>query len=281
VEEFSRMTVTTDDFESGADKWVLSGFSSSTTQAHSGSWSMFSGMTNNQVHTMTSRYQCPVLPGDSLTFWLWLELEYNHDVLVTEVSENGLEWHILHDRYDGSSGGWRREAFSLEPWAGRSVYIRMRVMTDDTTLLAGVYVDDVHPVPMFDSIAVLDTAVTDTTYEVTGRAPGTYWYRVRGHNATWGWNNHGPLEDVVVAGTGASARAEASHVGRVPPSVVRGVLRLDQSSVGDSPLRELLDISGRRVVQLRPGANDIRHVTPGVYFVRGQASTIRRVIIAD
>ena len=30
----------------------------------------------------------------------------------------------------------------------------------------------------------------------------------------------------------------------------------------------LLDISGRRVMDLSPGSNDIRHLRPGVYFVR-------------
>ena len=140
----------------------------------------------------------PVQSGDSLTYWLWFDTETRYDVFTTEVSENGLEWFQLHDRYDGNSGGWRREAFSLEPWAGRSVYIRFRHMTDDNTLRNGAYVDDVSPVPLFGSVTGLDSAVTDTTYEVTGKEVGTYWYRVRGHNATWDWNNHGPLEDIGV-----------------------------------------------------------------------------------
>jgi len=31
---------------------------------------------------------------------------------------------------------------------------------------------------------------------------------------------------------------------------------------------ELLNISGRKVLDLKPGANDIRHLSPGVYFYR-------------
>ncbi|UCG43117.1 MAG: hypothetical protein JSU73_00440, partial [candidate division WOR-3 bacterium] len=41
-------------------------------------------------------------------------------------------------------------------------------------------------------------------------------------------------------------------------------------NVGDIALHsraKLLDASGRAVMDLRPGPNDIRHVAPGVYFV--------------
>jgi len=35
------------------------------------------------------------------------------------------------------------------------------------------------------------------------------------------------------------------------------------------PRDSLLDITGSKVLDLKPGANDIRHLVPGVYFVRG------------
>ncbi|MCX7732347.1 MAG: T9SS type A sorting domain-containing protein [candidate division WOR-3 bacterium] len=38
----------------------------------------------------------------------------------------------------------------------------------------------------------------------------------------------------------------------------------------------LFDITGRKVIDLRPGANDVRQLTPGVYFVR-QGSDANRV----
>ncbi len=50
----------------------------------------------------------------------------------------------------------------------------------------------------------------------------------------------------------------------VVPALVRHVLCL-QGGVEAG----LLDISGRHVMDLSPGPNDIRHVAPGVYFVRG------------
>ncbi len=51
-------------------------------------------------------------------------------------------------------------------------------------------------------------------------------------------------------------------------TILRGVLRLPEASgVGRHASSVLLDITGRKVMDLHPGANDIRHVAPGVYFV--------------
>jgi len=54
-------------------------------------------------------------------------------------------------------------------------------------------------------------------------------------------------------------------------TIVRGVLFLvgDCPRTGTVPKAALLDISGRKVLDLRSGANDVRHLAPGVYFVRG------------
>jgi YVTN family beta-propeller protein len=52
------------------------------------------------------------------------------------------------------------------------------------------------------------------------------------------------------------------------PSIVRGVLALPVSPrprVSESPC--LLDACGRKVMELAPGANDVRELAPGVYFV--------------
>jgi hypothetical protein len=50
---------------------------------------------------------------------------------------------------------------------------------------------------------------------------------------------------------------------RQQATVLRGVLRMPEKETA-----VLLDISGRKVMDLKPGLNDIRHVAPGVYFVR-------------
>jgi DNA-binding beta-propeller fold protein YncE len=61
---------------------------------------------------------------------------------------------------------------------------------------------------------------------------------------------------------------ESPRVLRRPDAtVIRATLRL----AGREPA-SLLDITGRKVMELLPGANDVRHLAPGVYFVRATGS---------
>jgi DNA-binding beta-propeller fold protein YncE len=53
------------------------------------------------------------------------------------------------------------------------------------------------------------------------------------------------------------------------PTIIRGVLYLPPASSAEHGASStLLDISGRKVMELKPGANDVRTLAPGVYFVR-------------
>jgi hypothetical protein len=42
---------------------------------------------------------------------------------------------------------------------------------------------------------------------------------------------------------------------------------------------ELLDISGRKVIDLHPGANDVRHLAPGIYFVHSTLDARRSTLV--
>jgi len=74
-------------------------------------------------------------------------------------------------------------------------------------------VDDIRPVPDFDTINTLSSNITGTSFHVTGRPDGDYYYRVAGHSPVHGWSdfsfldkttvNHGgsnPLPDIKVDG---------------------------------------------------------------------------------
>jgi YVTN family beta-propeller protein len=84
------------------------------------------------------------------------------------------------------------------------------------------------------------------------------------------------------------------------PTIIRGILFLPPVENGDSPTERLrparrgtvpifraalLDVSGRKVLDLHPGANDVRALAPGVYFVRQassvehQASSVTKVVV--
>ncbi len=89
-------------------------------------------------------------------------------------------------------------------------------------------------------------------------------------------------------GTGVSEFRLSSSVLRpdVSATVVRGVLVLGavDSRQKTAYRAELMDVGGRKVLDLRPGANDVRALAPGVYFVRmaqaqAQAQAVRKVVI--
>ena len=52
------------------------------------------------------------------------------------------------------------------------------------------------------------------------------------------------------------------------PTIIRGVLRMEDRGQKTGDRADLLDISGRKVLELRPGPNDVSRLNAGVYFVR-------------
>jgi hypothetical protein len=62
--------------------------------------------------------------------------------------------------------------------------------------------------------------------------------------------------------------------------VARGILNLTSPFSVLASDFVLLDASGRKVLDLAPGPNDVRHLSPGVYFVRARdAAPLRRVLL--
>jgi len=68
------------------------------------------------------------------------------------------------------------------------------------------------------------------------------------------------------------AEVRATNVG---PTIVRGVLFLPSSLLTANS--SLLSIDGRKVMELRAGANDVRGLAPGVYLVRAVSSELSAV----
>jgi hypothetical protein len=300
IEELIGLSVVTDSMEDSLSRWTLQGATQSTTQKHSGTYSISLGNGNNIANYCMTRDPYPVQSGDSLRYWIWYNTESNYDVTVAEVSIEGKEWIQLHDRFTGNSNGWLYKAFSLDPWAGKSVFIRFRYMTDDGTTNAGVYIDDVWPVPEFAGRTVLSDSVTDTLYTVTAESLGTYYYRVRGHNPAWGWNDYGPLEDIRVTGLTGTQEPRAklvSSVFEVGPNPVMGATRISYAIARSGVVSlDVYDAAGRQVRNLASGimkagthtagwdSKDAggTPVPAGVYYVRlsaDRASTARVTVV--
>ena len=89
---------------------------------------------------------------------------------------------------------------------------------------------------------------------LTGLTPGTtYYYRVRGHNSTWGWNDQGPLEDIVVTGLTGVAQEPTSKVVtavfEVGPNPVTGLSRISYALARSGSVSlNVYDATGRRVL---------------------------------
>jgi hypothetical protein len=292
LEELSGLTVVTDNMEAGIAKWIVQGASQSTTQKHGGTYSISLGNGNNIANYCMTKDPYPVQSGDSLKYWIWYNTENNYDVTVAEVSLEGREWIQLHNRFTGNSSGWQYKAYPLEPWVGKSVFIRFRYMTDDGSTGSGVYIDDVWPVPEFANHTVISDSITDTLYNMSIDSVGTYYYRVRGHNATWGWNDQGPLEDIVVTGAGVAQEPTGKLITSIfkvgPNPVLTGTqvsYALERAGLASL---DVYDATGRLVRNLASGthkagtytavwdAKDItgKSVPAGVYYVRLSADRV-------
>jgi len=198
--EFSGPSIKRDSLESGTDRWIENGFILSTDQAHSGSNSFFSGNVGGQNNVVVSAHPYLVKVGDSLSFWCFYNLETGQDVAVAEVSENNREWFNVDTlRFTGIQTYWRRKAYSLAPWIGRSIFIRFRCMyADQGVHNGGFYVDDIFPTCLFGTVQSISQNIPDTLYQFTGHATGTYYYCARGNNTAWGWGEYSALKQADV-----------------------------------------------------------------------------------
>jgi hypothetical protein len=101
-------------------------------------------------------------------------------------------------------------------------------------------------------------------------------YQGRTYNTERVWGRIGAL-------TGIEEKTGTPLSGSGGGTIVRGVLLLPQAT-SRIPQAALLDISGRKVLELKPGANDVRGLAPGVYFLReapalAQAQAVRKVVV--
>jgi hypothetical protein len=305
LEELQDLSIVTDDIESGTANWTLQGAVSSTTQKHSGTRSIFLGNTSNMDNWAMTKDPYPVnSANDSVTFWVWYNLENNYDIGVCEVSLEGKEWFQLHDRFTGNFSSFVRKAYSLAPWRGKTIFIRFRAASDDGSNSGGMYVDDVRPVPIFATRNTISSNITDTLYPFTGKPAGHYYYRVHGHNTAWNWGDKGPLTDVIVGGSGIAEKP-------ISPNRNPGPARTEILSVSPNPFSQRMTVSyalarpgpislriynssGRLVQTLESGAQnpgwfqvnwdgrDVsgRQVANGVYVLRlGADRTISRRIL--
>ena len=118
--------------------------------------------------------------------------------------------------------------------------------------------------------------VTPDTVEVCS-LPGAadYYWHVKAGDRTGNWSNWS-LARMFSCYVGLAGHARGEPAARNQPTVSRGEILLPKGGVG-----ELRDVGGRTVLDLHPGRNSVRRLSPGVYFlVSGSNRVARKVVIA-
>jgi hypothetical protein len=304
IHELAGMSLVTDNAESGIGKWAAAGFSSSTNRSHSPNHSFRADSVDGLNATLVTDYPVDVQAGDSLTYWRWVSTEQDYDYYYTDIStDNGSSWTNLETITGTSQAAWTRKAFPLGAYAGQRVLVRFHYTTDGMILEGGVYLDDIRPVTVFASDSTLADTTTGQIFEISARPSGTYYYKVRAHNAK-GWGNWSPLKKVVVTGTGvADGNKPTMSPGRLllepcTPNPVTGAATIAYQLPASSPVRmNIYNLAGQIIRTTDQGFKSAgRHsvtwdgrnemgqkVRSGVYFYQlqtpGYSSTQKITVI--
>ncbi|MEO0078994.1 MAG: hypothetical protein ABIK86_08375 [candidate division WOR-3 bacterium] len=137
-----------------------------------------------------------------------------------------------------------------------------------------------------DSVLAFDVATASIAARVgVGRGPSSLVYNPI-DNRVYTTDFYGATVSILRASGGVEEKPRIES--RTPsrsPAIVRGVLQMPKGANASSIPSWLLDVAGRRVMELFPGLNDVSRLGPGVYFVRQaqaqvQAYPMRKMVIS-
>ncbi len=106
----------------------------------------------NTAMTLKTPIALPANSAATLDFSTWYDVEEGYDYVYVEASTDaGANWERLSngltgtdEGIDGSSGGaWVDTSFSLAPYAGQSVLLRLNYVTDGGVALKGLLADNI------------------------------------------------------------------------------------------------------------------------------------------
>lgn len=192
LRQLSGLTRSTDNAESGIGRWDTTRFKISTNRYHSASHSFRADSAHGINASLVSSNAFTVQPGDSLTYWRWASTESGWDYFYAEISaDGGATWARLDSVTGTGQATWTRKAYSLAANLGQQVSVRFRYTTDGSVLAGGVYLDDIYPCEGFSNDSLVSDTITGQSFGIAGLPVGTYYYKVRAHNARgWGaWSN--------------------------------------------------------------------------------------------
>ena len=301
--------------------WAFDGFSVSGTRTFAGPGSYYSGQGNNLANTLTSASFLRVTDdADTVCAQLWYNIETDWDYAYFEVSTDGLIWQSVEGNVTtnsnpngtnqgngitGASPGWVKAIFPLTAYLGQDIHIRWHYSTDGAVVNEGIYIDEVGPVPNYDSKTTIASGITETTLDVTPGGYGSFSYQVRARDAEGDysrWSNVADLDVDNATGVGDAA-PKASRLGANRPNPFNPVTRIPYAVGADGsstpvPVRlDVYNVAGQRVATLVnrsiapgnyeavwTGTNDTGSLVPsGVYFARlvvdGGSAMVRKMVL--
>ncbi len=245
-----------DDMEQGTSLWTHGGqgdmWHHSNYRAHSGGWSWYCGSeatrqyANNMNAALTS---VPLIVNQncSLSYWRWFSVpNYGVDGIYTIVLHSGRA-----DTLDfvGTGGALGEGVLGIQSGWAEERYDLSWLGLGETIQVQLVFRSD-----------------RDTVGE------GFY------------------IDDVRVTGGGPPAVAVAERslpiVRELLPTatLVRGYIDWQAVTADLEADAILLDASGRKILEVQPGRNDLSSFSPGVYFLRGSAAssdrTVKKIVVA-
>jgi len=178
---------------------------------YSGKYEWWSGKADLIDYKLTRTVDLMGYSTATLTFWTQYEIETGWDFGFVQVStDSGMTWLSLSDvegrvTYDhdasamaeivanlpgftGSSDGWVHETFDLSPYAGSTIMLRFRYMTDWAVTYMGWFLDEIKITAdgttlFYDDV---ETLAPGWTVEGWTRTTGT---RTVGHYYIMEWRN--------------------------------------------------------------------------------------------
>lgn len=302
--------VVTDGFEAGTARFDTGGWTQSSARSATGTFSLYSGTGNDLNRICLAKEGYVVQPGDFFTFQAWYDIETDWDYAYAILSADGGRSFVnlsgtgttmtdpngnnADNGITGSSGGWQPHAYDLSAWAGQTVWLGFRFYSDAGVAQENIYVDDIHPVQTWTTSTVLSSAIAGSSWPVSGKSDGTYWYQVRGQDAEGDWGYPSADEPVVVnISTDAvvSVRNGFFLDPASPSPFSRSTTVRFGLARGEDHSLSVYDVSGRRVRLLSSGAapggtrsatwdgrDEAGSAVPsGVYFLRLTSPTGDRV----
>jgi len=187
------------------DNCLNNDFTVSTSRYNSSPSSFFSGAANDIYRYVQYEMPFSVRTGDTLRLMTWYDIETNWDYAYVEVSTDGISYETIEGNITtssnpngtnrgngitGTSSGWIQGLFNLSQFAGEIISIRLSYDTDSYTTDEGIYFDDIYPIDIFTSENVIPLATADTSYLMTGKTEGEYYYKVRAKDAEEQWSSY-------------------------------------------------------------------------------------------